>query len=453
MRRYCRITGKSYGLPTHHFQPIALKKKVKKPKNDKFVLGTRDPNYGQKKHKVVSSQRYVCLDMNSADDLKGILDEIFNDLDIESGEKDKRYVYKIADQKSNIIIDARMEAAIRSGAIEDIMFAKDGETVVIKTRSGHLIPLDLHQIKGRAIGDLFEGEGAEEIETPEMELSRVTEHLRRFSLFDKIAESVIETFPEMKETVGTGKKMQKQLRTILKQENLSNMLVNFIDGCVEKIVLGAEKHGHPIQGVEKKQHRDEKILKILTMIFDNPKPEVLAMQKLMIEQEEGENILDRVNGTVARYTPGTIDFIIANANTCDPNETVMNILQLGIQTFLKEVSSANCDNNSLSNDQSPNQLEYYQEFLEQTFGLMNCLTRSCGEIECYGSDVQTILSDFIHANATRCNFETPKIEFVMEISIQTRLPLFHTHDEKELEHYLLKHKKKCRGAVLVIKEG
>lgn len=468
LRRYCRVTGKSYGLPTHHFQPVELKKKVKKTKNGQFTLGgNRDPNYGQRKHKVVSSQKYVIPDLDSADDLKVLLDEILEGIDIEPEELEKRYVYKIGEHKCHIIISARMEAAVRSGAIQDIMFAKDGETIVIKTKTGQLIPLDLKQIKGRAIGELFEGEGVQEEETPEIELGRVTEHLRRFSLFEKIAKSVIDTFPAMQST-GNGKKLQKQLEQIIKEEKYSNMLVNFIDTCVDKIVKGAEKHGNPIKGIGKKTHRDEKILKILTKIFDTPNQEIIELQQLAIAQEEGENILDRINGTVARYTPGTLDYIIANISTCDPNETVMNILQLGIQTFLKEVSSANIGKigkngyvngmNGLNgingtNGTIPHGLEYYQEFLEHTMGLVNCLTRTCGEIECYGADVQTILTDFIHANAARCNFETPKVELIMEIPIQTRILLFHTHDEQELEHYLSKHKKKCRNTVLVIRDG
>lgn len=422
-------------------------------------MSNRDPNYGNRKHKIVSSQKYMIPDFDSADELRGLLEEILEDVKLDLEDMDKRFVYKIAEHKSHLIISAKIEAAIRSGAIEDIMFAKDGETIVIKTRSGQLIPLDLQQIKGRAIGDLFEGEGKHEDDTPEMEMKRVTVAMRKLKLYDRIAENVIGLEKHHKSETDDGGKIKK-IKALLASEQYSGMLVDFLDACVGKIIRGAENNGTPIKGLGKKAHKDQKIIHILKMMFSEPDPEVREMQELLIMQAEGENIRDRINGTVERFTPGTLDFVIANLNSCDPNQAVMNILQMSIQSFLRQATAALPAKNGYKNGSNGEKngllgvnMLGFQEFLDETVGLMNCLTRNCGEASCYGADVQTILMDFVHRNAERCRFETPKVEMVMEIAVRHNPILFCTDDDFELQHYLIKHKKKYKDMVLVIREG
>ncbi|KAL1449291.1 hypothetical protein WDU94_000498 [Cyamophila willieti] len=72
-KRFCRITGKSYGLPTHHFLPVLLfsKNKKKKGKNTHETLGN--------KHRIVHGYRYVVPLIESSNVLMKLLENKTSD--------------------------------------------------------------------------------------------------------------------------------------------------------------------------------------------------------------------------------------------------------------------------------------------------------------------------------------------------------------------------------------
>ncbi|KAI5708585.1 hypothetical protein M8J77_025394 [Diaphorina citri] len=72
-KRFCRITGKSYGLPTHHYLPVLLfsKNKKKKGKNAHETLGN--------KHRIVHGYRYVVPLIENSNVLMNLLESKTSD--------------------------------------------------------------------------------------------------------------------------------------------------------------------------------------------------------------------------------------------------------------------------------------------------------------------------------------------------------------------------------------
>jgi hypothetical protein len=166
--RFCRITGKSYGLPTHHYIPVVLTsfgtKKKCRVTNVSSELGQTkhhyapDISYGKRKHIVLLDYRYVHPELDFDDETQKELHEIFN---IKEAENDNKFVYRVDEKRCNLVFSAKFEAMVRDGDVCDIMFAKDSDQLMIRMREGKNVSINLHEYK-ESLDELFEGEGPKE---------------------------------------------------------------------------------------------------------------------------------------------------------------------------------------------------------------------------------------------------------------------------------------------------
>ncbi|CAG9132451.1 unnamed protein product [Plutella xylostella] len=161
-KRCCRITGKSYGLPTHHYIPVLLTTRSGKTKcKITNVAGELGPhhygpeiNYGNRKHELLPDYRYIfpVLD-GSTEAQKALMDMLLT----KQVTEEKRYVYTVQERRCSLVFSARMEAAVRDGDVRDVMLAKDSDTVLIKTKHGRNVSMEFRDFSEDV--EMFEGEG------------------------------------------------------------------------------------------------------------------------------------------------------------------------------------------------------------------------------------------------------------------------------------------------------
>lgn len=174
-RRFCRITGKAYGLPTHCYIPVVLTTALTSNRIACKVTHSSDLSahhyepdyeYGKRKHIILTDYRYVFPRIDETDDQQKYLMNILNSKVVPCEEHN--FVYSIKEQKCNLVISARLEAAVRDGDVRDVMFAKTNDSVLLCMNKGKSVSLDLqnYELNGgdsdeaEALGrHLFEGEG------------------------------------------------------------------------------------------------------------------------------------------------------------------------------------------------------------------------------------------------------------------------------------------------------
>lgn len=173
-KRCCRITGKSYGLPSHHYIPVLLTAKSTKTKcKITNVAGEIGPhhyspeiNYGNRKHDVLPDYRYIFPVLDGSTDAQKALIEVLLGKQVTD---DKRYVYTVQERRCSLVFTAQMEAAVRDGDVRDVMLAKDSDTVLIRTKQGRSVSMDFKDFTEDI--NMFEGEGpnAEVLKQRELE--------------------------------------------------------------------------------------------------------------------------------------------------------------------------------------------------------------------------------------------------------------------------------------------
>ncbi|XKL63129.1 hypothetical protein PGB90_005493 [Kerria lacca] len=156
-KRLCRITGKSYGLPTHHYIPVLIGFSEKRKRTPCAVTTKAE---GQEvhhylsvgvKHLILKNFRYVFPILETNPDLLEMLEK-------KTLNNDHKYVYTVNERRCSLIFPSKLEAAVRDGDVRDIMLAKHSDTLLLKLRKGGSVELD---VKDFCIDDieLFEGEG------------------------------------------------------------------------------------------------------------------------------------------------------------------------------------------------------------------------------------------------------------------------------------------------------
>ncbi|XP_047985118.1 obscurin isoform X4 [Leguminivora glycinivorella] len=161
-KRCCRITGKSYGLPSHHYIPVLLTARSGRKKckitNVSGELGPHhyapEINYGNRKHNILPDFRYIfpVLD-GSTEAQKALMDMLLT----KQVNDDKRYVYTVQERRCSLVFSAQMEQAVRDGDVRDVMLAKDSDTVLIKTKHGRSVSMDFKDFTEDI--EMYEGEG------------------------------------------------------------------------------------------------------------------------------------------------------------------------------------------------------------------------------------------------------------------------------------------------------
>ncbi|XP_055686258.1 uncharacterized protein LOC129791786 [Lutzomyia longipalpis] len=161
-KRYCRITGKAYGLPSHHFIPVLLTNSTQKVNckitNVADKLGPHhyspDVNYGKRKHTILPDYRYVFPIFDEKNDMQKNLLELLETKIIDDG----NFVYQVDERRYSLVFPAKLEAAVRDGDVRDVMLAKDSDTILLKMRQGRNVSVDLQDFTDEN-AMLYNGEG------------------------------------------------------------------------------------------------------------------------------------------------------------------------------------------------------------------------------------------------------------------------------------------------------
>lgn len=168
-KRCCRITGKSYGLPTHHYIPVLLG--VHTPGKSKCRitnasgLGPHHFTGGvivgeKKKHVVLQDYRYVFPILDSDNAQQKALRDILDSKQPSPEEDGGRFVYTVEERRCSLVFPARLEAAVRDGDVRDVMLSRDCDTVMLRLRQGKNVSVDFRDLEN--FENLFDGLGPRE---------------------------------------------------------------------------------------------------------------------------------------------------------------------------------------------------------------------------------------------------------------------------------------------------
>lgn len=154
-KRFCKITGKAYGLPSHHYIPVILKAYSKKRSQGKNGISK---NYGRRKHMLLADFRYVFPVFDETNEKQRNFKESMHAAQVDPAIGEDRFVYRVGERKLNLVFPAQLEAAVRSGDVRDVLVGADSDTLLLKMRQGRNVTLELHDFDV-VQNQLFDGEG------------------------------------------------------------------------------------------------------------------------------------------------------------------------------------------------------------------------------------------------------------------------------------------------------
>lgn len=168
-KRFCRITGKSYGLPTHHYIPVLLgahahdKSKCKITTNASG-LGPHHYTAGlivgeKKRHVVLKDYRYVFPILEGEGEQQRILRDLLNAKQTPIEEEEK-FVYTVEERRCSLVFPAKLEAAVRDGDVKDVMLSRDCDTVLLRLKQGKNVSVDFKNLED--FENLYDGLGPRE---------------------------------------------------------------------------------------------------------------------------------------------------------------------------------------------------------------------------------------------------------------------------------------------------
>ncbi|KAF3425118.1 hypothetical protein E2986_07915 [Frieseomelitta varia] len=165
-KRFCRITGKSYGLPTHHYIPVLLgihshdKSKCKITNASGlgphhytagFVLGEK------KKHVVLKDYRYVFPVLEGEGEQQRALRDLLSKKHPLVEEEQAKFVYTVEERRCSLVFPSRLEAAVRDGDVKDVMLSRDCDTVLFRLKQGKNVSVDFKNLED--FENLYDGLG------------------------------------------------------------------------------------------------------------------------------------------------------------------------------------------------------------------------------------------------------------------------------------------------------
>ncbi|XP_018396346.1 PREDICTED: muscle M-line assembly protein unc-89-like isoform X2 [Cyphomyrmex costatus] len=167
-KRFCRITGKSYGLPTHHYIPVLLgaypHDKSKCKITNASGLGPHHYTAGlivgeKKKHVMLKDYRYVFPILEGESEQQRALRELLKmkQTPIEEAEK---FVYTVEERRCSLVFPAKLEAAVRDGDVKDVMLSRDCDTVLLRLKQGKNVSVDFKNLED--FENLYDGMGPRE---------------------------------------------------------------------------------------------------------------------------------------------------------------------------------------------------------------------------------------------------------------------------------------------------
>uniref|UniRef100_A0A2S2PE49 Muscle M-line assembly protein unc-89 n=1 Tax=Schizaphis graminum TaxID=13262 RepID=A0A2S2PE49_SCHGA len=228
-KRFCRITGKSYGLPAHHYIPVLVGRKKKK---------------SDLKHVVINGYRYVFPIIDGCPELSDVLKTKCTD--------DRRYVYSVDKRRCSLVFPTSLEKAVRDGDVKDVMMSETSDTVLLKLREGKTVELEIKEMEISGM-TLMEGEG---FRNRPKQKKTVKEDWRRKIFEDKEKESDAELEQEELKSkritfsAGQGKQIEsiESIPKIINAKSLSvSKIKNIIKPTTENIILGENNNNLKLQ--------------------------------------------------------------------------------------------------------------------------------------------------------------------------------------------------------------
>ncbi|XP_046823069.1 obscurin isoform X3 [Vespa crabro] len=226
-KRFCRITGKSYGLPTHHYIPVLLgvhshdKSKCKITNAAGFgphhytaglILGEK------KKHVVLKDYRYVFPILEGENDQQRALRDLLRTKKPSVEEEDHKFVYTVEERRCSLVFPARLEAAVRDGDVKDVMLSRDCDTVLLRLKQGKNVSVDFKNLKD--FENLYDGLGPSEEVLKERE--RLEAEARKRKRKRQAGLSYAKKIFEEKEKAAEEEELQKtkhlRLRSVKEEE-------------------------------------------------------------------------------------------------------------------------------------------------------------------------------------------------------------------------------------------
>lgn len=219
-KRFCRITGKSYGLPAHHYIPVLVGRK--KTKSDL-------------QHVVINGYRYVIPIIDGCSELADVLKTKSSD--------DRKYVYAVDKRRCSLVFPTNLENAVRDGDVKDVMMSEVNDTVLLKLRKGKTIELEIKEMKVNGV-TLMEGEG---FRNRPKKKKKINDDWRRKIFEDKEKESDAELEQEELKSKritfssGQGKQFEsnESVPTIINTKTLNiSKIKNIVKPTIENIIIG-----------------------------------------------------------------------------------------------------------------------------------------------------------------------------------------------------------------------
>lgn len=218
-KRFCRITGKSYGLPAHHYIPVLVGRR--KTKSDS-------------KHVAINGYRYVFPVINECSELSDLLKT--------KSTGDRKYVYAVDKRRCSLVFPTNLEEAVRDGDIKDVMMSEINDTVLLKLRKGITVELEIKELEVTDV-TLMEGEG---FRNRPKKKKNIRDDWRRKIFEDKEKESDAELEQEELKSkritfsAGQGKKVEsiESVPTILNAKSIRvSKIKNIIKPTMENLIL------------------------------------------------------------------------------------------------------------------------------------------------------------------------------------------------------------------------
>ena len=167
-KRLCRITNKSQGLPSHHYIPalaaaINLRTHCKVTAKSEGQGPHHYPNMDDicKPHVLIPGYKYVFPKFDEDEKNQKSLLKLMS-LKDSNDSSNIRYVYCVEEKKTNLVIPAGLEAAVRDGDVRDVMLGQEGDTILIKMYHGPNVTVNVDNFIMNKDTVMFDGMGPSE---------------------------------------------------------------------------------------------------------------------------------------------------------------------------------------------------------------------------------------------------------------------------------------------------
>lgn len=230
-KRFCRITGKSYGLPTHHYIPVLLG--VHSGDKSKCRITTAsdglEPHHytaglvlgERKRHVVLKDYRYVFPVLTGEGDQQKALRDLLSAKEPPAADEERsKFVYTVEERRCSLVFPARLEAAVRDGDVRDVMLSRDCDTLLLRLKQGKNVSVDFRDLDD--FDDMYDGLGPREevVREREKHEAEARRRKRKRAAGLNYAKKIFEDKEKVAEEEELRKSKQLRLRSIREETRM-----------------------------------------------------------------------------------------------------------------------------------------------------------------------------------------------------------------------------------------